>query len=52
VFCSNGIYFLTSEQIQDIILRKIEEKDTTPFFPDKKMMGEFDEFISIIKKNT
>lgn len=48
---SEGIYFLTSEQIQDILLKKIEEGDTTPFFPNKEIMGGFDEFINIIKKN-
>ncbi|MCX6306921.1 MAG: hypothetical protein NT040_18295 [Bacteroidetes bacterium] len=44
-----GIYFMTSEQIQDILLRKLEVGDTTPFYPEKGMMGEFDEFIRIVK---
>lgn len=48
---SEGFYFLTSEQIQDILLKKLEESDNTPFFPNKEMMGGLDELINIIKTN-
>lgn len=56
IHCFSGkssieIYFLTSEQIQDIILRNIEEGNQTPFFPNKDVMGSFVEFINIVKTN-
>jgi len=49
---NSGIHFLTSEQIQDILLEKIENNEYTPFFPNKEMMGELDELVHIIKNNT
>lgn len=49
---SEGIYFITSEQVQDILVNEKTENSQTFFYPRKDIMGDFAEFIHIVKTNT
>jgi len=46
-----GIYYQTSEQIQDILLKTMDENNSELFFPKKEEMGDFEELIKTIKSN-
>ena len=43
--------FQTSEQIHDVLIKRLENNLTTPFVPQDSEMGEFDEMIMQINSN-
>jgi len=49
---SEGVYYLTSEQIHDILIKGLDEANPAPFYPKKELMGDFAEFITTVKMNT